>query len=139
MKNLIALIIFLFATMQTQGQTISEKELTGKWKVVKVDMLVPDVRKEQTDKIEMLKKAFLRLTFEFKADKHFTFDIDIPEYKLANAHWKINNNTNTIQIQDWKDKDSDKSLLLELSALKENGKTVFIISEMFFSLEVVRE
>lgn len=137
-KLLTGFVIFILATMETEAQSLPEKELVGKWKVVHVDVLV-EVRKDQEEKMELVKKAFLTSTLDFKADEHFSLDIDIPDLKITDGHWKIEPGTGTVQITEWKDKDAGSPLLMEMDCRKENGKTIFLMAQTFFSLEVVKE
>lgn len=138
-------ILYLFLLLLTQtsffGQSITESDLIGKWKVVTVegmeDMPNPKTAKEKKI-MESLKTAFLNATFEFKSDHHFTMAIDFPEIgqKMRNVHWKINPKKASVVIQEWVDRKTDQFKLMELFVLNKNGKTYFGLSESPFLLEV---
>ena len=131
--------LILFISTKTNGQTLTETDLIGTWKVIEVHNLSDKMPKEEIATMEKLKKAFLKAKFIFKADKKFSFDIGFPDMKIANGHWKINKTNGTITIQEWKDKDSNKSVLMEILTKKNETQVKFLISETFFGLEMQKE
>ncbi len=70
MKTPFLLLAFLFALTTTQGQTIDEAFITGKWKVKKATAL------KNADKPETkeLVTGFQKATYHFNADHSFTFE-----------------------------------------------------------------
>jgi len=132
------LLMILLISPKTKGQTLTESNLVGTWKVVEVHNLANNMPKEQMAKLEKLKKAFLKSRFVFNSDKKFSFDIAIGGMKMINKHWKINNSNGTVTIQEWKDKDTNKSVLMEIIYKRNDNKVTFLISETFFELDVQR-
>jgi len=122
-----------------KGQTLTETDLIGTWKIVKVHNLSENMPKEEMATLERLKKAFLKAKFVFEADKNFSFDIGENELKINNGHWKINKINGTITIQEWKDKNNSKSILMEILTKRNGTQVKFFISETFFGLEMQKE
>jgi hypothetical protein len=89
--------------------------------------------------LELVTKAFLNSKFNFKKDKNFSFDIEFNEIKLKNKHWKLDKLTQSFIIQNWKDKDTNKSKLMETATRKDGNKILFMISETFPELEMLKE
>ncbi|NQX81207.1 MAG: hypothetical protein HRT66_04320 [Flavobacteriaceae bacterium] len=94
---------------------------------------------EQKQQMEMLKTAFLESKFIFKDDKNFSFDFKFEEMRIKNGHWKYNDLTKSFIIQEWKDKETEKSKLMEMTAKKDGDKVIFLLSETFFTLEMRKE
>lgn len=133
------LILMITSLLHLDAQPLTEKELTGKWKVIKADFLIPDVREEQKANLKLIKEAFLKATFDFKAGHLFSLEVSIQEMAVTNGNWKTDNSTNTVKITEVSKSNSNGALLMELSATKENNKTVFLVSEMFLQLEVQKQ
>lgn len=136
MKKTIGLFFLsVIFVIQLNGQTLNKTDIVGKWTVIKLSNLtqLPD---EQKQTMEMLRNAFLKSSFKFKADGNFTFDFDLEEMRIKDAHWKYNELTNSFIIQDWKDKDTDESILMEIFTKKEDNNILFLLTESFFTLEV---
>ena len=129
-------ILTLLISLNTYAQISPEKEIVGTWKVVEVRLLIDKVQPDQKEKIDMLKKSFLASRFVFKPDKNFSFDFPFKEMQVKNGHWKYSSVTPSYIIQQWKDKDTDAEKLMEIIVKKENGKTLFLIPETFFELEM---
>jgi len=139
MKKIIGLF-FLFGALglQVKAQTLTDKTIVGKWSVTKVTELT-EIPVGQEKTMEMLKIAFLKSKFEFKADHNFTFDFEFDEMQIKNGHWKYNDVTKSFVIQAWKNKDTDKWKLMEIYTKKEGAKILFLLSESFFTLEMKQE
>jgi len=86
--------------------------------------------------MDMLRNAFLKSKFEFKADGNFSFDFELEEMRIKDGHWKYNELTKSFIIQDWKDKDTDESVLMEIFTKKVDNKILFLLTESFFTLEM---
>lgn len=118
------------------SQSLTETEIVGTWSVNKVNVLDSNVVKEQKDKFTLLKKAFLNSKFVFKADKKFSFDFSYEELRIRDGYWRQDKSTKNFIIQDVKGRDTNKYILMEISAIKEEKKILFLISEVFFELEM---
>ncbi|HEY3388758.1 MAG TPA: hypothetical protein VGK38_04245 [Prolixibacteraceae bacterium] len=139
MKKTLGLFFFAVTfVIQLNGQTLNRTDIIGKWTVIKLNNFtqLPDKRKQT---MEMLRKAFLKSKFEFKADGNFSFDFELEDMKIKDGHWKYNDLTNSYIIQDWKDKDTAKSVLMEIFTKKENNRILFWLAESFFTLEMGKE
>lgn len=117
---------------------MNKTDIVGKWTVIKLNNLtqLPD---EQKQTMEILRNAFLKSKFEFKADGNFSFDFELEDMRIKDRHWKYNDLTKSYIIQDWKDKDTNKSVLMEIFTETENNKIVFLLTESFFTLEMKKE
>jgi len=138
MKRQIILILLLISSI-TYGQSLSEKEIIGTWKVEKISGDFPKMPTEQQKKMDALKAAFLKSSFEFKEDRTFNFNIEFMQEldeMMKNVHWKLSSNKTEIIIQEWKDKDTDKYQLMGINVSKRNGKVYFIMTESPFILEM---
>ncbi|MDD4970618.1 MAG: glycoside hydrolase family 43 C-terminal domain-containing protein [Paludibacter sp.] len=138
-KGIILIILFLGIGLQTKAQQFTENEIIGTWSVLKVQFLNDKIPNHKKQMIEMLKESFLKSKFIFKADHNFTFDFSFDEMRIKNGHWKYNPTTNTILIQDWKDKEKNHSGLMEIFVKKVGDKILFDISETMLSLEMKNE
>ena len=142
MKTKLSKLLFLFTIIcfQVNAQDLTEAEIIGTWKVIKIGFMDNNpFPKDQKAKLESIKKAFLKSKFYFKEDKHFSFDIAFEDMEIKKGHWKINKSTKAFVIQEWKDKDTNKSLLMEITAKREGDKIFFLLSETFIALEMFRE
>ena len=127
-------LVVIFA-IQLNGQTLTKTDIVGNWTVIKLNNLtkLPD---EQKQTMDMLRNAFLKSKFEFKADGNFSFDFELEEMRIKDGHWKYNELTKSFIIQDWKDKDTDESVLMEIFTKKVDNKILFLLTESFFTLEM---
>lgn len=140
MKSLIASLILMTTTLlPSQAQFLTENELTGKWKVINANFLIPDVREEQKANLKLIKEAFLKSTFDFGVGHLFSLTISIPELAVNKGNWTTDNTTNTTKITEVNSITGNNNLLMELSASKESNKIIFLISEMFLQLEVKKK
>ena len=139
MKKVKVLIIWLlFVVFQVNAQNLTQEEIIGTWTVKKVQSLA-ESSGENKKIMEMLMDAFLKSKFHFKADYNFTLDFSFDEMKIKNGHWKFNPDTNSIIIQEWKDKDTNKWKLMEIIVKKESDKIIFQLLESFLVLEMKKE
>ena len=139
MKKIIGLLFLLVIIVtKIHGQPLSKTDIVGKWTVGKVINLT-QISDEEKQTMEMLKNAFLKSKFEFKADNNFSFDFEFDDMRIKDGHWKYNVPTKSFIIQEWKDKDTDGSILMEIFANKENNNILFLLSETFFTLEMHKE
>jgi hypothetical protein len=139
MKRRLLLLIAFFALIafNVNAQNLNEKEIVGTWKVLNVRMLGNEkIPADKKGELAALKKAFLKSVFHFESDKNFSFDFDHPEMQIKKAHWKYKKSTGSYVIQEWKDKDEERSVLMFIVAKKENGKIIFLLEETPFELEM---
>lgn len=138
MKRLGLLIILLTSGHLTyvNAQSKPNTDIIGEWKAVKVfdlGAVIPDGFKKQ---IEIFQTGFLKSKLIFKADHHFYFDTPFTEITINNGHWKILDFNGEVVIQEWKDKDKERSVLMGITVLIIDGKTIFMIEETFFAFEM---
>ena len=140
-KAFFLILILTMVANSSNGQGISEKELSGKWKVVNVIISrIPKAKEIETGKQEA---AFLKSTFKFESDKYFTLTFEnetedpyIDKMEIYGAHWRLDQSARIVVITELKEKDSDKFDLMEIKIKQEGDKIFFFISDTFFKLEV---
>ena len=138
MKKSIILILILFSSI-SYGQTLNKQNIIGIWKVEKIIGDFPKMPAEQQKKMDDLKSALMKSTFEFKENNRFNFNIEFMkelDEMMKNVHWKLNSNKTEIIIQEWKDKDTDKYQLMGIQVSERNGKIYFVMTESPFVLEM---
>ena len=133
----IFVLILIFA-LQINAQSLTENEIVGRWSVLEINVLTR-LPEGQQKTIDLLKEAFLRSKFEFKADNSFTFDFELNKMRIQNGHWKYNDSTKSFIIQDWKDKDTNDWKLLEIFTKREGDKITFQIHDLFIELTMNKE
>ncbi|KAA5533501.1 hypothetical protein F0919_13245 [Taibaiella lutea] len=126
-------LLFMLSKVNAQNP---DAEIIGKWKVVGMKVNSDGLSKTEIQKTEVFKNSFLKSTFVFKSDKNFSFDIDIKDIEVKNGHWKYNSISKSYIIQEWKDKNNDRSVLIEIKVEREAGKIFFLLTETPFILEV---
>jgi hypothetical protein len=125
----------LIVTFNVKAQTST---ILGKWRVVDVEYAQSKLSKEEKQKVEMIKGAFKRSHFEFKTNNMFSFDFEEKDMNIKNAHWKYDSKNASYIIQEWKDKDEVRSVLMEIAVKNKNGKIFFLLTETPFVLEVTK-
>ncbi len=139
MKKTIGLLVLLLTFLHvTNAQSLTENEIVGTWTVLQINVLtkLPEEQKKTTD---MLKNAFLRSKFEFNSDNSFVFDFELEKMQIQNGHWKYNDFTKSVIIQDWKDKDTNNWKLMEIFPKREGDKIIFQFPELFIELVMNKE
>ncbi len=126
----------LFTFSKIYSQNFAESNLVGNWNVKSIEILNISEDLGSQEKLEMMKKLFLKSKFEFQADKHINFKFEIEEMEIKNQLWKFNSFENLITVSELKD---NKAILMEIKVLVENSKVYFIILETPFKLEVFKE
>ena len=141
MKRLLVFVTALLVFCELRAQTLSEEDLVGDWRVVQIHEISDKMPSEMRQEMEMMRNAFLTSKFQFKPNKNFTFDFSLfdGEIEITNEHWKLDRQTGNVIIQEWKDKDKEKPVLMGIEVLRQAGKTIFVLQETFFSLEVEKE
>ena len=141
MKKFIVIAAVLVISSGLCAQALSEEDLVGDWTVVRIHEVSDEIPPGMKQEIEMMRNAFLTSKFHFELNKNFTYDFSLfnDEMRIAGEHWKLDSRTGNVIIQEWKDKDKEKPVLMGIKVLKQDGKTIFIVQEAFFALEVKRE
>lgn len=128
-------------TYNAAGQSFTEIDLFGKWKVVNV--IISKVPKGRSSEFEKQKMIFLKSTFRFDPNRTFVYSIEneeedpeIEKMEIYGAHWRFDQSNGMISITELKEKDSDKFDLMEIKIKIEDQKKYFIISDTNFKLEV---
>lgn len=130
MKQIFSTVLcFLFLAVPEMSQEAIENDLVGSWKVNDAQLLSKGTSKELIIAAKILSKSFLKSHFEFKADKHFSFDCDDADMRIKNAHWKYNPKTKSVIIQEWRDRNMAKPILMEIFIKRDDNKFTFLISE----------
>jgi hypothetical protein len=137
-RGLIIILLILVWSVDVKGQSKLEKDIVGVWKPSKIydiGAVVPDTYKEQ---IKVMQEKLIDSKFEFKDDYNFSFESSIKEMAIKNGHWKILADNGEIIIQEWEDKDKPGSVLMSITVLQKDGKTIFMLEETFFAFEMIR-
>lgn len=119
------------------GQSFSEQQVVGTWKVNRVSnqMKTADIPPDRKEMVAQVEKAFLESRFIFQPDHKGSFEFSFQEMAIPNGYWKYNNRSGTITIQDWNEKDNGP-LLMGLQVMENGGKVYFIVEKLPFTLEV---
>lgn len=134
-KNLFTFAILLIAFHLT-AQKYAEKDIVGKWKVIKISKAI------ENPNLNGLLKSFKSATFEFKensdfkittSDKNelFTMFTDMTN----NSKWKLDRNKFALSIGN----ESNGYNILKIIVVEVNNKFIFHLSETELDLEVVKE
>ncbi|TCC93948.1 hypothetical protein EZ428_04020 [Pedobacter frigiditerrae] len=130
MKQIFSQVLFLlFLAVPAMSQEAIENDLVGSWKVNDVQLLSIGTSNELITAAKVLSKSFLKAQFEFKVDKHFSFDCDDADMRIKNGHWKYNPKTKSIIIQEWRDRNMGKPILMEMFIKRDGNKFTFLLSE----------
>ena len=134
-KYLFILSILLFSNLVT-SQEITQKNIIGKWKVIKV------LKKIDNPNLTDIVKSFSTAIFEFKENSDFkltTSDNSKLFSMVTNmtnySKWKLNKNKFVINIGN----QSDGYNILKIIVTEVNNKTIFHMSETELDLEVQKE
>ncbi|WP_029268631.1 DUF5004 domain-containing protein [Flavobacterium sp. KJJ] len=129
-KYLFILSILLFSN-HIISQEINQKNIIGKWKVIKV------LKKIDNPNLKDIVKGFSTATFEFKQKSDFklTTENDSKSFSMIanmtnNSKWLLNKNNYVIHIGE---------NILKIIITEVNGKTIFHLSETELDLEVKKE
>lgn len=118
------------------SQVYSEKNIVGKWKVVKV------LKKPESPNFNDIIKSFSSATFQFEENANFKITT-LDKTKLfamltdmtKEAKWRLNANKYAISIGN----DSNKYSILKIILVEVDGKMIFHLDETELDLEVVKE
>ncbi|MDI1304711.1 MAG: DUF5004 domain-containing protein [bacterium] len=131
-KYLFILSILLFSN-HIISQEITQENIIGKWKVIKV------LKKIENPNLKDITKSFNTAIFEFKENSDFkltTADnsklFSMFTNMTNNSKWKLNKNNYVISIGN----QSDGYNILKIIVAEVNGKIIFHLSETELDLEV---
>jgi len=127
-----------FFAVAASAQSTLDSVVVGKWETVNVQVLEDSITDEQKQVYLQMNEALLRSSFEFLADRNFNFYCPIREIQIQNGHWKTTPGTGEVLIQEWHDKDTERSVLMGIDVTTRNGKTFFFLQETPFLLQVER-
>ncbi len=126
MKNITILFVLALLTSTVQSQTISEKEITATWQVVKII--------DAGNQPKQAKEMFAAY-FDFNSDYSFQLRTQKQnntskgyENKYNNNTWSYNEATQTIELSQGN---------MSIKPSKKDGKMFFELPEMGIKLEVV--
>ena len=115
------------------SQEITQKDVIGKWKVVRV------LNKIDNPNLKDIVKSFSSAIFEFKEDSNFkltTTDnsklFSMVKNMTNNSRWKLNKSNHVINIGN----QFDGYNILKIIIAEVNGKIIFHLSETELDLEV---
>jgi len=131
-KYLFILTILLFSN-HIISQEITQKNIIGKWKVIKV------LKKIDNPNLKDIVKSFNTAIFEFKENSDFkltTADnsklFSMITNMTNNSKWKLNKNNYVLNIGN----QSDGYNILKIIVAEVDGKIIFHLSETELDLEV---
>lgn len=136
MKRQFVVLVILFFTNSIISQEFTQKDLVGKWKVVRI------INKSENPNLKDIIKSFSSATFLFDenlnfrtatADKTpwFTMLTDITK----EAKWKWNPNNLVVSVGN----DVNNYSILKIVVSKAGNKTIFHLAETEFNFEVQKE
>jgi hypothetical protein len=133
MKKIFTLIVILSLSTVSFGQTLSEKEIVGKWEVEKI------IKKPSNPQFSPLLEGFENSTFSFNQNGGFVLNTT-SNTKLFEAviemtngtQWKLGQN-NTVNIGS----EADGYTIMEIVIREFNDKTLFHLSESGITLLMI--
>jgi hypothetical protein len=134
----ICLSFLLLLSISLNSQKLNDSTIIGTWRVSKI-LIHKKASSEEIEQYKALEQSFLNSSFSFKTDKHFDFNFEIKDMAFKNVHWKFDKKKEKLIIQEWKDRKSDKFLLIEIIIIEEEGSIFFALTETPFLLEVAKE
>tara|TARA_B110000967_G_C18550172_1_gene394966 strand:- start:173 stop:604 length:432 start_codon:yes stop_codon:yes gene_type:complete len=133
MRNIFTLLILVTLCSTSFGQTLSKKEMYGKWKVEKV------IKKPTNPQFKPLIVGFENSTFIFNQNGNFELNTTSKSELFGmftkmtkGTKWKVEQNKNYVKIGN---KD-DKYSILGISIRKINEKKIFYLDETGITLEM---
>ena len=133
MKKYIIIVFIILFSNSIISQDINQKNIIGKWKVIKV------LKKIDNPNLKDIVKGFASTTFEFKENSLFkltTADnsklFTMITTMTNNSKWKLNQNNYVIEIGS----QADGYNILKIIVAEVDGRTIFHLSESELDLEV---
>ncbi|MEO8148630.1 MAG: DUF5004 domain-containing protein [Bacteroidia bacterium] len=139
MKLFITAWLLILVTFKSGAQLNNNMNITGNWSVVKVIIADEGLTTSEKKKLSALENMFLKTKYHFGNDNKFSYDTGDPDMKIKNGHWKVESGKCTYIIQDWKDRNTNNSVLMEIDVKRENGKIYFKLSETPLMFEVKKD
>lgn len=138
-------LIFLFFIIPNVNSQVSQcNDIIGKWTVKNATLMEIDgmqLGKKEKEMLDSVKNGFINSIFIFNADKTFLLkpDKDAPRFMnelffINNKMWKCNPDKGSILIGT----NEDNFSLMEIKKQVQAKETVFIILEVPFILNVVK-
>jgi len=134
-KTFVLFFIIGLLGAKLSAQSFEKNEIIGDWTVSKIN-IVGELTAEQLQMMQLFENAFLSSKFKFDANQSFVFDFVVKEMAISNGHWKYEKSTESFIIQKWEDKDSDQKVLMKFKVKKKDGKIIFTLLELPFTLEM---
>ena len=128
MKKLITLFTFILFAISVQSQSLTNKDITGTWLVVKV---------ENSNSNPKIAKALDQALLNFNADK--SFEIKVRQQGNADSKYKVTSQKNA----QWSYNESKQTITTTRSELtfkvtKKNEKMIFVDQKSGLRFEVVK-
>lgn len=136
MKRQLVVLVILFFTNSIISQEFTQKDLVGKWKVVRI------VNKSENPNLKDIIKSFSSATFLFDENGNFrtTTSDKTPWFTMLTditkeAKWKWNPNTLVVSVGN----DANNYSILKIIVIRDGTKTIFHLAETEFNFEVQKE
>lgn len=133
MKNIFTLILLLTISSTTFGQTLSEKELYGKWKVEKI------IKKPTNPQFTPIIDGFENATFFFNQNGIFKLsttsksELFLMITEMTNGtKWKVEKNKQYVKIGN----QDDRYSIMGITIGEMNDKKTFHLDESGITLEM---
>ena len=143
MKKLFLILLIAFP-LSVLCQKYSKSDLVGEWRTLKIEVYednFPPIKTaylkeisgrtdtivegldlgERNEPINLMVKSFIGSTLKFSDNNFFSWDVRTDELAFYDKFWKMKNDT--ILVNEWADKESDKGSLIGFKVMSiENGK-----------------
>ena len=136
MKRQLVVLVILSFTNSIISQEFTQKDLVGKWKVVRI------VNKSENPNLKDIIKSFSSATFLFDENGNFrtTTSDKTPWFTMLTditkeAKWKWNPNTLVVSVGN----DANNYSILKIIVIRDGTKTIFHLAETEFNFEVQKE
>ena len=136
MKRQLVVLVILFFTNSIISQEFTQKDLVGKWKVVRI------VNKSENPNLKDIINSFSSATFLFDENGNFrtTTSDKTPWFTMLTditkeAKWKWNPNTLVVSVGN----DANNYSILKIIVIRDGTKTIFHLAETEFNFEVQKE
>lgn len=135
MKKALLVFIFLFFSNYLTAQKYTDKDIVGKWKVVKVKSEI------NNPNLKEIINGFENAVFEFKENYNFRITTSSPSKTfsmlsaMANlSKWQLNANQYSIVVGD-----KSNGTIMKIIVFTVDDKTIFHLDESELNLEVQKE
>lgn len=133
------LIALVFTLKYTPLSAQSKDSIIGIWHVEEVAM-TSKIGPEEQEAFDLIKKAFWKSTFTFKADHQAVVTSDDRRLAIDKGYWEYSADKKLITITEWKGRTAkQKGVLMGIVVRYESdGKTYFYLDETPIKLSVKR-